>query len=112
MNTTYAKRVLTPKSDIVAIYIGFIGSTLYLFECNAKNQTVRQFELSLKDDTIPDDHLAKAIANKGMAFNQVKVYSHPDYIEYFKRGSAGTKSIKQDFWVRTTARNPNMKRVA
>ena len=37
---------------------------------------------------------------------------HPDYIEYFKRGSAGTKSIKQDFWVRTTARHPNMKRVA
>lgn len=112
MNTTYAKRVLTPKSDIVAIYIGFIGSMLYLFECNTKNQTVRQFELSPKDDSIPDEHLTKAIANRGLAFNQVKVYSHPDYIEYFKRGGAGTKSIKQDFWVRTTVRHPNMKRAA
>ena len=94
--------------------MGVLFITALIITADQISKSLVKSTMTLYDviPVIPGFFQLNYITNKGMAFNQVKVYSHPDYIEYFKRGSAGTKSIKQDFWVRTTARNPNMKRVA
>ena len=109
MDSLYTRRVETPKSDTIAAYIGFLGGELKLFECNTQNQTIRIFTLDEQDPAIPADKLEKARESRGMAFYQVKVYSHPHYTEYYNLGAHGTKYKKQDFWVRTTAPLCNMK---
>jgi hypothetical protein len=98
VTTTLSSRVTTPKSDVLAIYISFIKGALYLQEANIQNKTIRIFGLQEDDASIPLDALAEARKLMGTAFCQVKVYQHPDYIEYYHRYN--TKLKKHFFWVR------------
>lgn len=101
ITTTLAQRLAQPKSDVIAMYIGFLDGSLRLHEVNTKNLTVRMFTLAEDDASIPPAALTEAKANRGTAFNQVKVYNHPNYIEYFHVHN--TKVRKHDFWVRRDA---------
>jgi hypothetical protein len=97
--TPYNARMTHPKEDVIGAYIGFVGEQLFLFEVNLQNQTMRQYLLDASDTAIPQEALVEANALKGMAFNQVRVYHHPLYIEYYHVVS-NTKSKKQCFWVK------------
>ena len=105
VNTTLSARTTKPKPDVIAIYIGFIGNALHLYEVNSKNKTLRQFTLDVNDADIPREALEEAQSLRGSAFNQVKVFQHADYIEYY-HVTRCTYQKKQDFWVR---RHPTTK---
>ena len=104
---TFESRVTNPKSDVIAIYIGFLSGELKLYECNTNNQTIRVFTLDENDATIPAEKLEKAREDAGLAFCQVRVFQHPGYIEYFRSGAGGDKYKKQDFWVRKNPAQAN-----
>ena len=57
---TFESRVTNPKSDVIAIYIGFLSGELKLYECNTNNQTIRVFTLDENDATIPAEKLRKS----------------------------------------------------
>lgn len=71
MLNNYAYQHYDP-SQVVAKYIGFIGEELNMFEVNSKNQTVKSFPIN--SEQVDPAHAAKALAQKAMRFNQVKVW--------------------------------------
>ena len=96
---TFSSRMNTPCEKTIAAYIGFIGNDLFLFETNVQNQTRLQFLLDVNDASIPADKLAEAKEAKSLAFNQIKVYNHPSFIEYYHVVN-NTRLKKQAFWVK------------
>ena len=108
---------VSPNNATVAIYIGFIGDTLYEFHVDENSKTIAQYEITEADVTDPQ-HYSKARDRQCTAFNQVLIWVCPGWIwfgvgdgpawiyrpeEAERMRASGLEMTKVGAWTRTEA---------
>lgn len=106
----------SPNNATVAVYIGFIGDTLFEFHVDEYGKTIAQHAITEADVTDPA-HYATALHRKPTAFNQVLIWVCPGWIwfgvgdgpawiyrpdEAERMRASGLEMTKAGVWARET----------